>query len=243
MSQMKLQVSPAPAVRRTIQRGETGSANPGARLRLTPGSVSVPFHVSNGPRVQASNEVSSQSGPRRRRIIQRVKLDLALAPWFQGAVAKVVWTAKRTPYFGFSRTASLYVVPKLGLFGVLQQPLCGPGKAIAACKVAPILHVRRAVPPFQGWILDGWTVNPGKCLGWKQAPFRGQPGADPVIITHPRLAPDQEPGRSSREPVSELSTDRLESPSRRVQIIQDFQFIQMKFQVSRAPGGAGPFKE
>ncbi len=74
--------------------------------------------------------------------------------------------------------------------------VCGPGKAIAACKVAPILHVRRAVPPFQGWILDGWTVNPGKCLGWKQAPFRGQSGADPVIITHPRLAPDPEPGSS-----------------------------------------------
>ncbi len=72
----------------------------------------------------------------------------------------------------------------------------GPGKAIAACKVAPILHVRRGVPPFQGWILDGWAVNPGKCLGWKQAPFRGPPGADPVILTHPRLAPDQEPGSS-----------------------------------------------
>ncbi len=37
--------------------------------------------------------------------------------------------------------------------------VCGPGKAIAACKVAPILHVRRAVPPFQGWILDGGTVK------------------------------------------------------------------------------------
>ncbi len=134
---------------------------------------------------------SSQPGPRRRRIIQRVKLPLPL---------KALVSDQGLPW------------------------VCGPGKAIAACKVARILHDRRAVPPFQGWILDGGTVNPGKCLGWKQAPFRGPPGADPVIITQPRLATS--PGTRIQPIITALALHRSpQSPSRRIQFVQVLQLI------------------
>ncbi len=113
------------------------------------------------------------------------------------------------------------------------QPLCGPGIAIAACKVAPILHVRRAVQPFQGWILDGWNRKPRQMPGLETGPLQGP--ARRRSRDHHSSTSGAGPGTRIQPIIASLALHRSpQSPSRRVQIIQNFQFIQIE--VSTQPG-------